>query len=64
MTHEERIKRIESKYWHDFVEFQKGDPVEVEYAADLETDIFGSGFSTSSDDPYTSHPWNLLNLRN
>jgi hypothetical protein len=32
------------------VEKQLGEKVEVEYAADLETDIFGSGFSKNKEE--------------
>ena len=60
---EEWIWEMERKYWIDYVEHQKEDPVEVEYIADLETDVYGSGFPKEGNDPYLNHPWNLNNIR-
>lgn len=31
--------------------------------ADLDTEKYGSGFSKDPQNPYSSHPWNLNNLR-
>lgn len=36
----------------------------MEYVADLDTETYGSGFAKDPKDPYSSHPWNLNNLRN
>ena len=42
MTKEE-IWELEKEYW-SYVDNQVGDPVKVEYAADISVTAFGSGF--------------------
>jgi hypothetical protein len=46
-----------------------GDPITVQYAADLAVTVFGSGFGregqkiiNSQQKEYIDHPWNLNNL--
>ena len=43
MSDKQKYEQLEQEYF-DYVENQMGDDVEVEYAADLPTDIYGSGF--------------------
>jgi len=61
-------KDIEADYW-DMVDNQSGPETLVEYAADVPTLQFGSGFGRKGQkeiDPrqveYQEHPWNLNNL--
>lgn len=60
--------QIERDYWN-YVDNQVGEKIKVEYAADLPTTKFGSGFGREGQkvlDPrqkeYLDHPWNLNNL--
>lgn len=39
----EEFWKLEKEYWN-YVDNQVGDPIKVEYAADLSTTHFGSGF--------------------
>lgn len=59
--------RIEHEYWEQ-VEYGKGS-TRVEYAADIPTNKFGSGFGRHGQKlvdfrqmDYVDHPWNLNNL--
>jgi len=61
-------KQVERDYW-DHVENGKGGITKVEYAADINTSKYGSGFGRQGQklvDPrqkdYVNHPWNLNNL--
>jgi hypothetical protein len=52
------------------VENQVGNNVKVEYAADLNADIYGNGFGmetmtnlTEDQKKYVDHPWNLANFQ-
>jgi len=52
------------------VENQVGEPLKVEYAADLNANKFGSGFGTQgqkvvheSQSNYCNHQWNLCNFQ-
>ena len=53
---------MEEKYFSRFIDRQEGD-ITVDYAADLPSDVFGSGFPTKPGEAYADHPWNLNNLR-
>lgn len=60
--------KIEKDYWN-YVDNQVGDPVKVEYAADLAVTHFGSGFGREGQKvidqrslEYLEHPCNLNNL--
>lgn len=60
--------RLEKKYW-DMVENNVGPRTRVEYAADVSTSKFGSGFGrpgqkivSETQEAYLDHPWNLNNL--
>ena len=62
------VEKIESDYW-DMVDNQMGPDRLVEYAADISTQQFGSGFGRPGQrviDPrqteYLRHPWNLNNI--
>jgi histone demethylase JARID1 len=66
-TTPEFYQKIEKEYW-DKVDNQIGENKIVEYAADLATNKFGSGFGTRNQkilDPtqkdYVDHPWNMNN---
>ena len=57
---------LEKKYW-DMVENNSGQRTQVEYAADIATNKFGSGFERSglysqTQKSYADHPWNLNNI--
>jgi histone demethylase JARID1 len=61
---------LEKDYW-DMVELGKSPITRVEYAADIDTMKYGSGFGRAGQklvDPrqldYIDHPWNLNNLPN
>jgi histone demethylase JARID1 len=41
------------------VENQVGDPITVQYAADLDQVKFSSGFPTGENSVFANHPWNL-----
>lgn len=43
LSHDERTVELEKEYWR-FVEDNVGEKVKVEYAADLSSQEFGSGF--------------------
>ena len=62
-------EKIEKEYW-DMVENQVGNNVKVEYAADLNADIYGNGFGmksmknlTEDQKKYVDHPWNFANFQ-
>jgi hypothetical protein len=64
----EIFKHIEKQYW-DYVENQIGDDYKVEYAADLNAQVYGNGFGMPNQKAqdanqikYIKHPWNLANL--
>lgn len=61
LSHEERTKELEKEYWK-YVEDNLGERIKVEYAADLSSQEYGSGFPQFSDSEYSTHPWNLNNL--
>ncbi|CDW79070.1 lysine-specific demethylase 5b [Stylonychia lemnae] len=59
---------IEKEYWK-YVENQMGPLMKVEYAADLNVQLYGSGFGREGQqvqdkrsEEYLDHPWNLNNL--
>ena len=59
---------LEKEYW-EIVDLNKGPQFKVEYAADVPTNVYGSGFGHKNQpiiDPrqkeYLNHPWNLNNL--
>jgi len=59
---------LEKEYW-SYVDNQIGDPVKVQYAADLAVTAFGSGFGRKGQKvldkkqlEYLKHPMNLNNL--
>jgi histone demethylase JARID1 len=52
----EVYEHIEKQYWN-LVENQVGDLTRVEYAADLNASIYGSGFGNYN------HPWNFKNFQ-
>jgi hypothetical protein len=61
-------KELEREYWEQ-VDNCKGEQTKVEYAADVPTLKFGSGFArpgqtglTAKQQEYANHPWNLNNL--
>jgi len=61
-------KELEREYWEQ-VDNCKGEQTKVEYAADVPTLKFGSGFPrpgqtglTAKQQEYADHPWNLNNL--
>lgn len=64
------FSQLEKRYW-DMVENQVGPRTRVEYAADVPTGRFGSGFPKRNQNqqgpraelkPFEDHPWNLNNL--
>lgn len=58
-----KLEDVEKRYW-DIVDRQD-EEVTTLYAADLEARKVGSGFPEKTkhpDDPYSHHPWNLVNL--
>lgn len=64
----EHYKKLEEQYWQ-MVDAQTGGETLVEYAADVATTQFGSGFGRKGQKilhpdqkEYESHPWNLNNL--
>lgn len=64
----EEFWKLEKEYWN-FVDNNVGDPVKVEYAADLAVTTFGSGFGREGQKildkkqlDYLDHPFNLNNL--
>jgi acid phosphatase class B len=66
-TREEYLK-LEKDYWN-YVDNNVGDPITVQYAADLSVTAFGSGFGKEGQkiihphqEEYLEHPWNLNNL--
>lgn len=61
LNHKERTLELEKEYWK-IVEDNLGKKIVVQYAADLNSDNFGSGFPRHCDNDYSSHPWNLNNL--
>lgn len=61
LSHEERTEKLEEQYWK-YVEDNQGERIKVQYAADLSSKEFGSGFPSDPNDPYTTHPWNLGNM--
>lgn len=59
---------LEKRYW-DMVENNVGSRTRVEYAADVSTSKFGSGFGrpgqrvvSERQEQYVDHPWNLNNF--
>lgn len=59
---------LEKRYW-DMVENNVGPRTRVEYAADVSTSKFGSGFGrpgqrvvSERQEAYVNHPWNLNNF--
>lgn len=61
LSHEARTKELEKEYWKQ-VEDNLGERHRIEYAADLSSNEFGSGFPRFCDNEYSSHPWNLNNM--
>ena len=62
------FSHIEPKYWNH-VENQVGDEIKVEYAADLNSKKYGSGFGLKNQKlmsekqaEYLNHPWNFGNF--
>jgi histone demethylase JARID1 len=67
MPEDEKISKMEQEYFTKYIDRQEGD-VTVDYAADLPSDKFGSGFPTKGcqvpgSEEFINHPWNLNNLR-
>jgi len=58
LSEKERGLELEKEYWQ-YVEDNVGERIKVEYAADLSSKEFGSGFPMYSDNEYSVHPWNL-----
>lgn len=61
-------KHVETQYWN-YVENQVGSEYRVEYAADLNADLFGNGFGMpnqklvdKNQQKYANHPWNFANF--
>ena len=61
LSHDERTKEIEKQYWK-YVEDNFGEKIEVQYAADLPSTEFGSGFPSDPTNQYSSHPWTFNNM--
>jgi [histone H3]-trimethyl-L-lysine4 demethylase len=61
LSHKERTLELEKEYWK-IVEDNLGKKVVVQYAADLSSEIYGSGFPKHCDNDYSSNPWNLNNI--
>jgi hypothetical protein len=61
LPHDERTVELEKEYWK-YAEYNLGDRVTVEYAADLPSQRYGSGFSADPNNQYSKHPWNLNNF--
>jgi histone demethylase JARID1 len=60
--------KLEKDYWN-YVDNNVGEPITVEYAADLAVTTYGSGFGREGQkildhrqEEYLNHPWNLNNL--
>ena len=67
LSGEERLFAMEKHFWVNLIGRQQGEPLEVEYAADLPVNSFGSGFPNSlycpeGGEPYLRHPWKFSNL--
>ena len=61
LTHEQRTVELEKEYWR-VVDDNIGERIKVEYAADLSSQEYGSGFPQFSDNSYASNGWNLNNI--
>ena len=61
LNHDERTEELEKEYWK-IVEDNIGERVEVEYAADLSSQEYGSCFPQHCDNEYSNHPWNLKKM--
>ena len=64
----EEFWNLEKEYWN-YVDNNVGEPLKVEYAADLSVTHFGSGFGREGQplldqrtEEYIDHPWNLNNF--
>jgi len=58
LVSQKKYDELEKMFW-DFVENTESEEINVEYAADLPRNTYGTNEFEKDDKPYEDHPWNL-----